>query len=89
MPDEYQSYGVTQNANAELTTADALVGERVSPTPANATVGSPATFSTAPYVPPGRRSPSRVGRCVGKGDTCSAPVVHGTHLCYFHSQSTK
>ena len=54
-------YGVTQNADAEAMTANALVGERVSPTTGNATVGSAALFSTAPYkggpkVPPKQRS---------------------------------
>ena len=45
-------YGVTQNANAELVTADALVGEHAGSTTAEAAFGSAAGFSTAPYIPP-------------------------------------
>lgn len=75
-------YGVTQNADAERVTADALVGERAGATTANAMYGSAAGFSTAPYVPPLRQ---RVDFCKAKGDTCKARPIRGTDLCIFHS----
>lgn len=79
-------YGVTQNANAERVTADALVGERAGAATAEAMVGSPSMDSTAPYRPPmvGGRKASRVGRCIGKNDTCMASPVRGTDRCIFH-----
>ena len=45
-------YGTTQNPDADAVTADALVGERVSPVVGNSLAGTAALFSTAPYVPP-------------------------------------
>jgi hypothetical protein len=75
-------YGVTQNADAALVTADALVGTHAGTQRENAAVGSAAMFSTAPYIPP--RS-QREGFCRGKNDTCMAKPIRGTNLCVFHS----
>ena len=85
---DVSQYGVTQNADAAMVTADQLVGERAGSQRENAVFGSAAGFSTAPYVPPytnGRRT-SRLGKCRGKNDTCEAYPVTGTDLCIFHSQ---
>ena len=81
-------YGVTQNADVEMVTANELVGEHAGSQRENAVFGSAAGFSTAPYIPPytnGRRT-SRLGKCRGKNDTCEAYPVTGTDLCVFHSQ---
>jgi hypothetical protein len=74
-------YGVTQNADAALVTADALVGAPAGSQRENAAVGSAAMFSTAPYIPPGPKP----GQCYGKGGTCRAAPIKGTNLCIFHS----
>lgn len=88
-------YGITQHADADLMTANALVGERVSPVVGNAVHGSAAMFSTAPYIPPrpkapppllGPRHPDRIGKCLGKDDTCRAGPMRGTDWCVFHTQ---
>jgi len=75
-------YGVTQNADAEMVTANELVGERAGSIRENAVFGSAAMFSTAPYVPPLRQ---RIDFCKAKGDTCKARPIRGTDLCIFHS----
>lgn len=75
-------YGVTQNADAAMVTADQLVGTRAGSMRENAVFGSAAGFSTAPYIPP---SAKRAGFCKAKGDTCKARAIHGTDLCVFHS----
>ena len=75
-------YGVTQNADAEMVTANELVGERAGSIRENAVFGSAAMFSTAPYVPPLRQ---RIDFCKAKGDTCKARPIRGTDLCVFHS----
>jgi hypothetical protein len=75
-------YGVTQNANAEMVTANELVGDRAGSIRENAVFGSAAGFSTAPYKPPPKVE--RVGRCHGKNDTCRAPLVYGGAWCIFH-----
>jgi hypothetical protein len=74
-------YGVTQNPNAELVTANALVGERVSPVVGNSLVGSASMFSTAPYKPPR----SKRVTCRGKGGACQAYPIRGADLCVFHT----
>lgn len=80
-------YGVTQHADAEMMTANAMVGERLSPVTVNATVGSAAMFSTAPYIPP---RPPKVKptkpRCQGKEGTCKAGPIGDTGLCWFHTK---
>lgn len=82
---DIQPYGVTQNADADLATANALVGERYGIVQANAVAGSAAMFSTAPYVPPRPvRQAGRDGKCRGKNDKCEAPPVKGSDLCIFH-----
>ena len=83
MPDEFQSYGIIHHADADLATADALVGERISPLPENALVGSAALFSTAPYKPP-RHEREWFG-CVGRDSKCRARPVTGTNACWFHT----
>ena len=75
-------YGETQNADAEMVTANELVGERAGSIRENAVFGSAAMFSTAPYVPPLRQ---RIDFCKAKGDTCKARPIRGTDLCVFHS----
>ena len=74
-------YGVTQNPDAEMVTANALVGERAgNVTDYQSDPGfSPASFSTAPYVSP------RQGKCVGKDNTCEARPLRDTDLCFFHT----
>ena len=76
------SYGVTQNADSAMVTADQLVGERAGSIRENAVFGSAAVYSTAPYVPPLRQ---REAFCKAKGDTCKARPIRGTDLCVFHS----
>jgi hypothetical protein len=75
-------YGVTQNADAAGITANQLTGEVRGSTNANAIHGGPATFSTAPYIPPKRE---RAGMCAGKNNTCRAWPLIGTELCTFHT----
>ena len=75
-------YGVTQNADAAMVTADELVGTRAGSIRENAVVGSASPWSTAPYVPPLRE---RAHFCKAKGDTCKARAIKGTDLCVFHS----
>jgi hypothetical protein len=54
-------YGITQNADAELVTANDLVGERTDQSVReNALHGSAAMFSTAPYIPPKRKKGRKV-----------------------------
>jgi len=80
-------YGVTQHATQERVTATALAGEHTDIVTANALVGGPAMFSTAPYRPDrinGRRV-SRIGKCKGKNDTCEAFPIKGTDACIFHT----
>jgi len=72
-------YGVTQNADAERITANAMVGTPVGLVTADGIVGSGAGFSTAPYIPP------RHTGCQGKKGTCQAPPLRGTALCFFHT----
>jgi len=85
MPD-VSPYGVTQNADAARTTADALVGEHIPQTTENSVVGALSPDSTAPYRPPGALPPlTRAGRCTGKNGTCSAYPVGDTNLCIFHT----
>lgn len=80
-------YGVTQHATEERVTATALAGERSDIVTANALVGGPAMFSTAPYRPDriGGRRVSRIGKCKGKDDTCEAFPIRGTDACIFHT----
>jgi hypothetical protein len=86
MPD-ISPYGVTQNAVAEQVTANQLVGERSEHITTNAVAGSAAAFSTAPYRPDiiGGRRASRIGKCLGKKDTCMSPPMKSTDLCWFHT----
>jgi hypothetical protein len=84
-PGDVSRYGVTQNPNAEMITANALVGAPAGSTIENAAFGSAAGFSTAPYVPPLSQAMKRLGFCKAKGDTCKARAVRGTDLCIFHS----
>jgi hypothetical protein len=76
-------YGVTQNADAAMVTADALVGTHAGAQRENAVFGSAAGFSTAPYIPPSK--PNREGFCKARDDTCKARAIRGTDLCIFHS----
>jgi len=76
-------YGITHHADSEHVTANALVGGRSDMMPVNA-IGSPAMFSTAPYVPDGR-SKNRVGKCLGRNDHCQVGVIKGTDRCWFHT----
>ena len=80
-------YGVTQHATEERVIASALVGERTQMVTGNAMVGSAAAFSTAPYRPDriGGRRVSRIGKCLGKKDTCEAAPIKQTDLCIFHT----
>ena len=89
-------YGVTQNADAAAVVADALVGERagnVTAHQAGAGYG-PASFSTAPYVPPKpapepepEPEPEPVlevaPACRHKG--CTQPPVDGFNYCTRHT----
>lgn len=72
-------YGVTQNADAIMVTANELVGERAGSIRENAVFGSAASMSTAPYIPP------HYSGCEGKKRTCQAPPMRGTNLCVFHT----
>lgn len=85
-------YGVTQNADREMVTADELVGEHAGSVRENAMFGSAARFSTAPFIegpkvnkvvvpppPPPRK------RCSGRDGTCQAYPVGDTDLCVFHT----
>lgn len=62
-------YGRTENIGGrDLATASSLVGTPVGAALGNSTVGSPATMSTAPYIPPKAKA---------------APPPNGDpHLCY-------
>jgi len=77
---EISPYGVTQHADADLMTANAMVGEQVTRVHQNAPYGSHSLDSTAPYRGPngGRR------RCIAKGGTCKAPPMIGAETCYYH-----
>jgi hypothetical protein len=85
-------YGITQNANSELVTADELVGQRSGSIRENAVFGSAAGFSTAPYlggpkvnkvIPP--PPPLARKRCIGRDGECLAYPINGTDLCVFHT----
>ena len=79
MPD-VSPYGVTQNADAAMVTANELVGERTDQSVReNALHGSAAMFSTAPYKPP------HYSGCHGKKQTCNAYPIKGTKWCVFHT----
>jgi hypothetical protein len=84
---DVSAYGVTQNADAAMVTADELVGERSGSIRENAVFGSAASFSTAPYRPTyiDGRLASRVGKCPGKNDTCQAAPIQATGRCWFHT----
>ena len=88
---DYSPYGVTHHADADRMTADAMVGERLGAGSGNATVGSPAIFSTAPYRPPntyGPKPPVTHG-CVGRNSTCRVPCLTGTDMCLFHTKQAQ
>jgi hypothetical protein len=72
-------YGVTQNADEAMVTANELVGERAGSIRENAMFGSAAAFSTAPYIPP------HYSGCHGKNSTCQAYPIRGTQWCIFHT----
>ena len=85
MDPDISPYGVTQHADAEMVTANALVGELMGSMPFNATPASgPAFLSTAPYIPPGRLRESRTHMCKAKDDTCRAYRVKGSDYCFAH-----
>lgn len=79
-------YGVTQNPNAEFVTANALVGERVSPVIGNSLVGSASMFSTAPYKPPRAKRPVCTAFSERTQQRCNARPVKGTDRCVFHAE---
>jgi hypothetical protein len=81
-------YGVTQNADAARTTADALVGTPIPQTTGNSIVGGPAFLSTAPYKPRTKPPPRTYG-CTGRDGTCRVPVLTGTDMCLFHTRQTE
>jgi hypothetical protein len=86
IPGERSPYQRTANDNGERVTAQQLVGTFVGAPVTNAVAGaSPASFSTAPYVPPLSHAVKRLGFCKAKGDTCKARAIRGTELCIFHS----
>jgi hypothetical protein len=78
-------YGVTQNADAEAVTADALVGERAGNVTAHqAGAGySPASFSTAPYIPPSATAKPHFDLCRFKN--CRQPLIDGSDYCLRHA----
>jgi hypothetical protein len=71
-------YGVTQNADASMVTANQLVGDRLDHPQMNQAVGaSPAMFSTAPF--------KRSKACARKG--CGAIRKKGSDWCRWHEPS--
>lgn len=81
---DVRPYGVTQNPDAAMVTANELVGTHVGSVIGNATVvgAGPATLSTAPYVPPNPH-PGPKG-CWAKHGSCGAPALKGERFCVFH-----
>jgi hypothetical protein len=88
-------YGVTQNADSEAITANALVGSPAgSVTAHEAGAGfSQATFSTAPYLGgPGIKRSTLVRRvssggiplCIGQNNTCGNWRVRDSDYCRWH-----
>lgn len=72
-------YGVTQNADSEMVTANQLVGERLDHPTVNQAVGaSPAMYSTAPYKGPRMCARKDCGNLHGKG----------SEWCHWHDPST-
>ncbi|HEU0069381.1 MAG TPA: hypothetical protein VFQ26_09020 [Nitrospiraceae bacterium] len=73
-------YGVTQNPDAAMVTANQLVGEHAGNVTAHQADErfSPARFSTAPY------EVTRRGKCIGKDNTCEAYPIRGMDHCVFH-----
>lgn len=80
---EISPYGVTQHADAAAVTANALVGGPVSHVHQNAPFGQVSMMSTAPFD---GRPPHRRRKCRGKNDTCKAPPMLGSDLCFFHTK---
>lgn len=93
---DIKPYGVTQNANAEMITANALVGDNAGSMraeQANPDYG-PAVHSTAPYkggpkvktAPPLVRRVASTGQplCIGKNDTCTAWRMKDSDYCRWH-----
>ena len=81
-------YGVTQNPDAAMVTANALVGTPAGSMRENAAIEGigPALLSTAPYIPPpGERKRGPKG-CTGRNGECGAPALRSNDLCWFHSQ---
>lgn len=80
-------YGVTQNPDAAMVTADQLVGTRAGSVQENAAIDGigPAMHSTAPYVPPrpanydGRRAALTCTR-----ENCGQLAKKGTDYCRWH-----
>lgn len=79
-------YGVTEHADAQMVTANQLVGERAGLATGNAVAPGvgPALHSTAPYKKPKPKIRGVKGCCAKEG-TCAAPAVRGTEYCFFHS----
>ena len=76
-------YGVTQNADGEMITANELVGERVGGTRVDSAIAgaSPALFSTAPYAPHGR---NHGPLCAKSG--CGNYHLKGDDFCRHHTE---
>lgn len=74
-------YGVTQHADADMMTADQLVGERIGATIGDAVAegAGPAFLSTAPYYPNGRIVTKM---CAKEG--CGNYHLRGERFCRHH-----
>ena len=88
-------YAAHQHAAVGAVKAHTLVGEPIDHLTTNQSVGTPATFSTAPFIEGPKVAPRRVltpherdrmNRCVGKNGSCKARPMHGTDLCVFHTK---
>ena len=88
-------YGVTQNADEVMVTANELVGEHAGSVTAHQADArfSPARFSTAPFkagpevrkdAPVQMRHRDGVPLCAGLGNTCGMWRLKGSEYCRHH-----